>query len=290
MTDRERLTISFSGGRSSAVMLHLIYAREIARRPVVVTFANTGAEHPATLDFVRDVETHWGIPIVWIEAVISPIDGVGPRAKVVDWHTASRNGEPFEAAVAKHGVFGPAQPQCTSRLKLEPMRAYFRDALGWKRGTYSTAIGLRADEMDRINLAALDSGEVVYPLIDAGYTKEMVGAYMRRQRFDLKLPGEHYGNCVTCWKKSDRKLFTIAQDNPNHFDLFDRLERAYGDVKRDSTATFFRRHRSAREVIGMAMTEPFERYADTAQTTLWDAMLDVGGGCGESCEAFADSE
>ena len=33
---RQRLSISFSGGRSSAVMLHLTYAREIERRPVVV--------------------------------------------------------------------------------------------------------------------------------------------------------------------------------------------------------------------------------------------------------------
>ena len=282
---RPRLSISFSGGRSSAVMLHLTYAKAVkAGREVVVTFANTGAEHPATLDFVRDVTTHWGIPIVWIEAEINPTFGVGPRARVVDYTTASRDGKPFEDAVAKYGVFSPAMPQCTSRLKIEPMRAYLRDALRWDKNTYSTAIGIRADEMDRVNLPALESGELAYPLIDAGYTKDMVAAYMRRQRFDLKLPGDHYGNCVTCWKKSWRKLYTIAQDDPASFALFDRLEKQYGAHKRNTPATFFRGSRSADDVVRAAMAERFERYSDSAQLTMWDAMLDIGSGCEASCE------
>lgn len=29
--------------------------------------ANTGLEHQATLEFVRDVEHEWGVPIVWLE-------------------------------------------------------------------------------------------------------------------------------------------------------------------------------------------------------------------------------
>jgi len=271
-------------------MLHLTYAKEIERRPVVVTFANTGAEHPATLDFVRDVETHWNIPIVWIEAEINPAHGIGARARVVDYETAARNGEPFEAAVAKHGVFSPAMPQCTTKLKTVPMRAYLRDVMGWELSSYSTALGIRADEADRINFKALDSGELVYPLAEAGYTKEMVGAYMKRQPFDLGILGDHYGNCVTCWKKSDRKLYSIAQDNPSHFHLFARLERQYGDVKRDTPATFYRRRRSAADIVTEAHTLKFERYDDTRQLSMWDLMLDLGGGCGDSCEIGTDEQ
>ncbi len=55
-----------------------------------VIFANTGMEHPATLDFVRDCEQHWGIPIIWLEYT-------GKKSyKVVNYDTASRNGEPFD--------------------------------------------------------------------------------------------------------------------------------------------------------------------------------------------------
>lgn len=287
---RQRLSISFSGGRSSAVMLHLIYAKEIERRPVVVTFANTGAEHPATLDFVRDVEKHWNIPIVWIEADINPVLGIGSRARVVTYETASRNGEPFEAAVAKKGVFNPAMLQCTNEMKKSPMRAYLREVMGWPLSSHSTAIGIRADEKDRINFEAMDRGELVYPLVEAGYTKEMVKAYMKRQPFDLELPGDHYGNCVTCFKKTDRKLYSIAQDDPSWFNLFDRLERKYGDHKRNTTATFFRHNRSAADIVREAHTLKFERYSDSRQLSMWDLMLDVGGGCGDSCEIDTDEK
>ena len=287
---RQRLSMSFSGGRSSAVMLHLTYAKEIERRPVVVTFANTGAEHPATLDFVRDVEKHWNIPIAWIESEVNPIMGIGNRARVVNHETAARNGEPFEAAVAKYGVFGPAYKQCTSTLKTEPMRAYLRDVMGWGLKSYSQALGIRADELDRVNIDKLDSGEIVYPLVEAGFTKEMVGAYMKRQPFDLQIPGDHYGNCVTCWKKTDRKLYSIAQDDPSWFDLFDRLERKYSMHKRESPATFYRKHRSAADIVREAHTLKFERYSDTRQLNIWDMMLDVGGGCGDSCEIDTDEQ
>lgn len=294
---RQRLSISFSGGRSSAVMLNLTYAREIQRRPVVVTFANTGAEHPATLDFVRDVETHWNIPIVWIESEINPIMGIGNKARVVTHETAARNGEPFEAAVAKHGVFNRTSPACTRELKTVPIRAYLRDVMGWELRSYSQALGIRADEADRINFDKLESGEIIYPLVDAGYTKEMVGAYMKRQPFDLQLPGDHYGNCVTCWKKTDRKLYSIAQDDPAHFNLFARLENSYGHIRHkgskaanDEVFKFFRRNRSATDIVRESQTVNFERYSDTRQLSMWDLMLDVGGGCGDSCEIDTDEE
>ena len=215
----KRLAISFSGGRSSAVMTRLAVQQYSATHDIVVTFANTGAEHPRTLDFVHDFEQNTGINVVWIEAEVNPEQGQGTRARVVTYETASRDGRPFEDVVAKYGVPGPGLPQCTSRLKLEPMQAYLRYDLEWTANSYQTAIGLRADEMDRINYRGLVSGQLIYPLIDAGITKGQVIAAMAREPWDLDLPGEHYGNCVTCWKKSDRKLYTIAQDDRSWFDL-----------------------------------------------------------------------
>jgi len=47
--------ISFSGGRTSAYMLHQIIAAHDGLLPddIVVCFANTGKERPETLDFVQ---------------------------------------------------------------------------------------------------------------------------------------------------------------------------------------------------------------------------------------------
>ena len=63
----------------------------------IVCFANTGKEDEATLRFVQDCSEHWNVPITWLEY----------RAEgyaVVDYATASRNGEPFEALIEKNNI------------------------------------------------------------------------------------------------------------------------------------------------------------------------------------------
>ena len=62
--------LSFSGGRTSAYMLYKTLEAHDGVLPeeTFVAFANTGMEHPATLDFVRDCGEQWGVDIVWLEA------------------------------------------------------------------------------------------------------------------------------------------------------------------------------------------------------------------------------
>ena len=65
----EPTVISFSGGRTSAYMLHKVLQVGGGQLPnqATVCFANTGKEDEATLKFVYDCELNWKIPIVWIE-------------------------------------------------------------------------------------------------------------------------------------------------------------------------------------------------------------------------------
>ena len=53
---------------------------------------------------------------------------------------------------------------------------------------------------------------------------------------------------------------------------------------------FFRGHRSAQDILKLAQTENFKPYTDAElqQQQLFDPDLDVGSGCGESCEIGAD--
>jgi len=291
---RPRLSISFSGGRSSALMLYLCLQKYGDTHDILILFANTGCEHEETLRFVDAVDRNLaGGRVVWIETVIGG-PGIGPRAKVVDYKTAARNGEPFEDAIKKHGVFCKTHPNCTSRLKVEPMNAYIRSQ-GWAAGTYQTAVGIRADEMDRKSKHANRDG-IIYPLIDAGITKLEVKRFMAQFDWDLKLPGEHYGNCVWCWKKSLRKLATVAKHSPEAFDFPARMEREYGHVYRgesqDQDRTFFRNRISADDIVTLGKSGNFKEYnePDAVQLPLFEDEWDVGGGCGESCEIGADDE
>ncbi len=101
MSDPFKITdttvISFSGGRTSAYMLwRVLEANAGLPSDAVVLFANTGKEEEETLCFVRDCSLNWGVPITWLEYLSDY-----PKYRVVDFDTASRNGEPFEAAKAR---------------------------------------------------------------------------------------------------------------------------------------------------------------------------------------------
>ena len=51
--------------------------------------------------------------VVWVESITNPEYRKGVTAKVVSFVTASRNGEPFEAMIKKHGIPNITQPHCT---------------------------------------------------------------------------------------------------------------------------------------------------------------------------------
>lgn len=292
-----RLSVSFSGGRTSAYMV-LHCRKYVPDYETVHIFANTGCEHPATLDFVHRIDQLLGGKVVWVEADPPERLGGGVGCRVVTYETASRNGEPFERAIAKYGMPGPTHPGCTARLKTEVMETYLR-SIGWPTGeksrTHLTAIGIRADEVDRVNPKAEALG-FIYPLVTAGVTRGMVRDFWSKQSFDLQIPGDHYGNCVWCWKKSLRKLMTLAVEQPAVFDFPRRMEKLYERHRQTGEhepRRFFRENRRVSDIFEMA-AKPFEPYRDSVEHDVfneaWDPALDPGGACGDSCEIGADSD
>ena len=293
---KPKLAISFSGGRTSAVMTKLCVEKFKDTHDIAITFANTGCEHENTLDFVNKCDKHFGWGVVWIEAVVNPEKGKGIRHKVVDYETASRYGEPMEADFAKHGLPGPGWLHCTRDTKELPIKDYLKSVLGWKLGEFWIAIGIRADEVDRVS-ANREKFKFVYPLVDAGWTKEDVKAECASWPFDLDLKGEHYGNCVWCWKKSMRKLLTLAQDDESIFDFPRKMEEKYSHITTTNdpnmSRQMFRKNMTTVDIIKMAREGNFEPYRDQDQTQMfsqasYDVFLDTGSACGESCEIGAD--
>lgn len=298
--DKKKLKVSFSGGRSSAVMTKLIWDTMREEYDVVITFANTGCEDDRTLDFVHACETHWEWPVVWLEAKVHPRIGEGIKFNIVDYESASRDGKPFRDVVAKHGIFNQTSPACTTRLKEEVMNAYIR-SIGWRFGKkidHDTAIGIRSDEMDRVSRNR-KMWRFVYPLVDAGITKRDVAIEIKKWPFDLQIPGDHFGNCTWCWKKSLRKHLTLAIEDPSVYDFPKQMEEEFGTFRTDSPAAkdgrryWFRKHRSVDDLLEMSKTKEFTPYSDDAHDHAhdFDPELDVGSGsCGESCEIGADDD
>lgn len=282
---KRRLSISFSGGKTSAYMTHRLLSEH--RREwdeIIVLFANTGQEHEKTLEYVDKCDRHYGFNVVWLEAVVHPGSGNGTTHRQVTFGTASRKGEPFEEVIKKYGLPNQTFQTCTRELKDRVMMSY-RRSLGWLDAPYSTAVGIRFDEMDRMSPNSMSKG-VFYPLIDWRVTKQMVQDWELSQPVRLGIP-EHFGNCVWCWKKSFRKLATISLEYPEAFAFPRRVEVQYPDAGAGMGGRkLFRGRRMTGDIFAMARDPNFKPFVDGFKFE--DETMDQGAACGESCEVGVD--
>lgn len=276
----DNLAVSFSGGRTSAYMARKIQLSPIAEKQHFI-YMNTGLEDERTLEFVNKCDKEWGLGIVWLEAVFYPEKGKGTKHKIVTFETASRNGEPFYEMVKKYGIPNKSYPHCNRELKLQVFNSWLTDNCQ----DASRAIGIRCDEIDRM-AANMDEMKIIYPLISKWPTRKGdVLGWWSRQSFDLNIP-EHYGNCITCWKKSDKKLLTIALNDPKQFDHFNKMELIASDLcsnAPNNSGVFFRKHRSTKDILQEARSD-FEQFSDK----YYNHRNNDLNACSESCDLFGD--
>ena len=275
-----------SGGRTSAYMTKRILDEYSDQYEIVVCFANTGQENNETLDFVKECDERFGFNTVWIESVVNE-GRVGSTHKIVDYESASRVGKPFEDVVAKYGIPNISYPHCTRELKEYPVHSYIK-SIGWKKGEYYTALGIREDEPKRIRKTTNNQNRI-YPLVDwFPSDKQDVMDFWSEQEFDLQLH-DYQGNCKWCYKKSIKKLFQIMDDDIHTFDFPKMLEEKYGRVGKnkvkgvlsDEPRAFFRNYLSTEK-----LTELFNETNYKQISFVFDDYEPEG--CAESCEAFVE--
>jgi 3'-phosphoadenosine 5'-phosphosulfate sulfotransferase (PAPS reductase)/FAD synthetase len=242
--------IAFSGGRTSAYMLHhILEANGGLPDRARVVFANTGREMPETLDFVQEVGARWSVPIFWIEYL-----DAAPRFTVVSHNGASRNGEPFAALIRRRRFLPNQQARfCTGDLKIKPVSRYLVDE-GWE--TWVSALGIRADEMRRVKRdPQKERWQRWYPLADAGVARRDVMEFWAGQPFDLRLPNvggnTALGNCDGCFLKSEATLAMLARDYPERHAWWERMEAETTGATTAAAARFRKEYtrKSLREFI-----------------------------------------
>lgn len=238
-----------------------------------VLFANTGKEHPSTLDFVNDVGVNWGVNIVWLEYVYSPTAAGGikdpkHRHKVVNHNSASRNGEPYWMVVEGRKMYLPNKIQriCTQEMKVNTMRRYLVRDEGWKG--HIAYIGIRYDEPNRWAKALMtENCDNRYPMVTDKVTKADVLKFWSGQDFDLKTP-DLYGNCDLCFLKGRRQLVEAIKRDPTVADWWIETER-----KTLERANYIRQPKDIR----FRTEETYEELKRSAlsEQTLWDGKIDV---------------
>jgi len=223
--------ISFSGGRTSALMLWKVLRVGLAP-DVHVLFANTGKERDETLLFINECQSRWRVDIRWLERA------PGGGFNEVGYGSASRRGQPFEQLISERGyVPHPGSPYCSTELKARVM-GDFMQAQGYDE--WDAAVGMRFDERKRaarIRGKKIEGGHVLVPLFDAGIHGGDVETFWREQPFDLRLH-PHEGNCDLCFKKAAPKVVGAVDRDASRAEWWAAQERRTGTQFRNDRPSY----------------------------------------------------
>ena len=225
--------VSFSGGRTSAYMLRQVLDNNDDLGELIVIFANTGKEHPATLDFVKECSERWAVPIVWLEFRDNE-----QGFAIVNYETASRDGQPFEDLIRKRSYLpNPVTRFCTIDLKIRVIHKYLRMVgCSTEETPVDILTGIRADEPRRVTKIRNRGGTseskhatMVMPLADAGIGVQDVTDFWAAQDFDLMLTTINGrtldGNCDLCFLKGAKQIYSLIASDRSKGEWWARMER-----------------------------------------------------------------
>lgn len=285
--------IAFSGGRTSAYMLHQILdANGDLPDRVIVSFQNTGRERKETLDFISECERRWSVPVLRLEyrpSTAWPLSGAGAAAyieffgqdrfnymrhwwrenrtpdkyAVVGHNSLSRSSEPFEALVlARKYLPNQQQRFCTAEMKVRTSSRYLRKELGWDR--WHSATGIRFDEPKRWKdkEEPRERWRRWMPLVAAKVgVASHVSPFWKMQPFDLRLPNVGgncwLGNCDGCFLKSEANVAAFHRDFPEDARWWEGMEHVISVLTNSSSAAFW-----SKRYTRASMREFMERQSD----------------------------
>lgn len=291
LSDNKNIFCSVSAGYSS-VMMALKIKEWYPNHNIIYAMANTSKEREESLEFMHECDKYFGLNITWIEAVINQEKGKGTDYKITDFENLKRNGEIFEEGIKKYGIPSKINKWCNREMKLVPLKKFCDDVFGAKN--YSIAVGMRADEIDRVS-SDYKKNNVFYPLMDNNIGTKDRNRFWKDQPVKIKIPA-FKGNCDLCFEKSNRKLMTIIKEDTKTAKWWLDIEMKYrripieGKPSYNYFATnvtgmnFNRQNISMIELIKMAKTKQFSKATD--EYIYENDLFDLEGECGAGCKVF----
>lgn len=272
--------VSFSGGRTSAYLCKVMIDT-YGRDNVDFIYMDTGAEHPKTYEFIKNVDREFGLNLTCLRGDFNQPLGKGHTYKVVSVDEIGHDLEPYYELMKKYGTPSVISPWCTSRMKEETHDKYCNDKYG--KESYQTWIGIRVDEPKRLRGIG-KTDRLRYMAEISEYEKEDVLSFWKGQPFDLGIE-EHLGNCVFCFKKSNLKLAAAQRDEPELYrrwlEIID-YAKDRPEQERESKRIMYRGRKSLESLIATFDGSTGEEIKSRIRGS---KMIDTNS-CSESCEVF----
>lgn len=289
--------VSFSGGRTSAYLVHLMEERRKKENITVkYLFMDTGAEHPETYEFIKNVVKHFKIELVCLRTKFNPILGQKNDYEIIPIENIRQDLKPWKGMTEKYGTpYNPGGAFCTRAMKTDIYEWYCNEKFGLKN--YISWLGIRADEPKRLK----DEGDrlsekqkrwyadLKYLADISDFEKTDILDWWNLQPFDLGIP-EHLGNCVYCIKKGINKVALATKDEPLMADSFNKMLKnpkiRIVEKRKSSNEIMYRGKNSFESVI--ALFSDVDR--DELYYSLRGNKQEDSGNCSESCEIINGDE
>lgn len=268
--------VSFSGGRTSAYLCHLM--KQMYGDDVDFVFMDTGAEHPKTYEFIRKVNAEFKLNLTCLRTKFNPELGKANSYSIVGIDEIKQDLKPFREMMKKYGTPYIGGMFCTDRMKLVPYTKYCKDKHG--KENYETWLGIRADEPKRLSTKK----GIRYLAEISDFEKRDILNFWAQMPFDLDID-EWSGNCVFCPKKSSLKLAAAQRDNPEAYVNF--ISALHSDSVRHDNKTgnrsqMYRGKKSLEQVVAM-----FDGSTGSEiKARIRGSKMTDTGSCSESCEVF----
>jgi len=255
---RPQIIVSVSGGKDSTEAY--LYAMDLGL-PFRAVMADTGHEHPFTMDFAEQLGPRTGGPSVefvkadFKDRIIKRRDYVATKwpAKGIEQSVIDRviehlhpTGNPYLDLCILKGRFPSRMAQfCTEELKVIPItRQIILPAL--KRGPVVQFHGVRADESTRRGKLPKvewheDTGSIIYrPILHRSLSNVFTG-HKRHNLVPNKLYSMGMGRvgCYPCINCTKDELRNIATRTPEAIEKLREWERIVGLASKAHRATFF---------------------------------------------------
>lgn len=286
LKDNKNILCTISAGYSS-IMMALKIKEWYPYHKVVYVMANTSKEHKESLIFMNKCDEYFGLEMNWIEAIFNPKKGKGVDFRIVKYEDLKTKGEIFEDGIKKLGISSKINAWCNRDMKQVPVKKFADSIFGLNN--YSIAVGMRADEMDRVG-KAYKTNNTFYPLLDNGITSKDRNKFWDKQPIKIEIPA-YKGNCDLCYKKSNRKIMTVLKENPEKAEWWNDMTKKYSQISiagkpsynayaENGGMNFYRQNISLDELIKMS-SEPFKMATDeyVYENDLFDEEEDCGSGC-----------
>jgi 3'-phosphoadenosine 5'-phosphosulfate sulfotransferase (PAPS reductase)/FAD synthetase len=289
LKDNKNIFCSVYAGYSS-VMMALKIKEWYPDHNIIYAMANTSKERAESLEFMNKCDEYFGLNMYWIEADFNMKRGDGVDFKIVKYSELKRNGEIFETGIKKLGIASKINAWCNRDMKIVPLKKFADSIFGLDN--YSIAVGIRADEMDRVKESYF-TNNTFYPLLDNGISTKDRNKFWSDKPIQINLPA-YKGNCELCFKKSNRKLMTIIKEEPQIINWWQEMTKkysqipiedkpAYNSYAENGGMNFFRNNISIEELVEMA-SKPFRMMND--EYIYENDLFDQEEGCGSGCVIF----